>query len=130
MGNGVEEDPLTSRKELLLSQPGLDAFVRAERITINEVLPSSLLGVPLRVEEKTIGGIIVSQYSTQASEYFERDKRILLSVTNQVAGAIQISRLAEAEKAGFPSNADPAKEPAPKCSALCRKARIISGYPS
>lgn len=98
LGNGVEEYLLTSRKELLLSQPELDTFVRSQRISINEVPPSSLLGVPLRVEEKTIGGVIVSQYSTQASEYFERDKRILLSVTQQVAGAIQISRLAEAER--------------------------------
>jgi GAF domain-containing protein len=54
--------------------------------------------VPLRFEDKTIGGIIVCQYGAQASEYLERDKRILLSVADQVTGAIQISRLSEAEK--------------------------------
>lgn len=98
LGNGFEAYLLTSQKELLLSSHELETFVREKQIAVNEMLPRSLLGVPLRVAETTIGGIIVRQFSAQAHEYFERDQRILLSVANQVAGAIQISRLAEAER--------------------------------
>jgi GAF domain-containing protein/DNA-binding response OmpR family regulator len=96
--HGFEEYLLSSQKELLLSYTELDDFIRRRGIDFPGSLPFSLLGVPLRVEDKTIGGIIVSQYGFQGSEYLENDKRILLSVADQVAGAIQISRLSEAEK--------------------------------
>ena len=96
--HGFEEYLLSSQRESLLSYTELDDFIRRHGIDFRGSLPFSLLGVPLRVEERTIGGIIVSQYGFQGSEYLENDKRILLSVADQVAGAIQISRLSEAEK--------------------------------
>jgi GAF domain-containing protein/anti-sigma regulatory factor (Ser/Thr protein kinase) len=96
--HGFEEYLLSSQKEVLLSHTELLDFIRDRRIDFRGPIPYSLLGVPLRVGDKTIGGMIVCQYGVQASEYFERDRRILLSVANQVAGAIQISRLSEAER--------------------------------
>jgi len=96
--HGLEEYLLSSQTEVLLSHTELFDFLREGQINFRGSMPFSLLGVPLRVEDKAIGGIIVSQYEFQASEYFERDKRILLSVADQVAGAIQISQLAEAER--------------------------------
>jgi GAF domain-containing protein/DNA-binding response OmpR family regulator len=96
--HGFEEYLLSSQRECLLSYTELDDFIRRHGIDFRGSLPFSLLGVPLRVEDRTIGGIIVSQYGFQGSEYLENDKRILLSVADQVAGAIQISRLSEAEK--------------------------------
>ena len=98
VNHGFEEYLLSSQKEVLLSYTELDDFIRDHGIDFRGLLPFSLLGVPLRVEDRTIGGIIVSQYGFQGSEYLENDKRILLSVADQVAGAIQISRLSEAEK--------------------------------
>jgi ActR/RegA family two-component response regulator/GAF domain-containing protein len=126
LGNGIEEYLLTSQKELLLSQPELHRFVQNRGIAVTEDPPFSLLGVPLRVAEKTIGGIIASQYSTQASEYFERDKRILLSVANQVAGRSRSAALQKL-KGRKPAACRSCKGPARKCSALCRKTRMISG---
>lgn len=98
MDHGFEEYLLASQKEFLMSYGELQNFIRVHEIDFRGSLPFSLLGVPLRVEDKTIGGIIVSQYGFQGNEYLENDKRILLSVADQVAGAIQISRLSEAEK--------------------------------
>ena len=98
MDHGFEEYLLSSQREVLLSYAELENFIGEHGIDFRGTLPFSILGVPLRVEDKTIGGIIVSQYGFQGSEYLENDERILLSVADQVAGAIQISRLAEAEK--------------------------------
>ena len=98
VNHGFEEYLLSTQKEILLSHAELVGFIQEQQIDFHGPIPDSLLGVPLRVEDKTIGGIIVSQFNFQGNEYFERDKRILLSVADQVAGAIQISRLAEAER--------------------------------
>ncbi len=98
INRGFEEYLLASQKEVLLSQAELEQFLRENRFEFRGSIPSSLLGVPLRVENKTIGGIIVRQYDLQANEHLERDKRVLVSVADQVVGAIQIGRLSEAEK--------------------------------
>ncbi|HEX2992956.1 MAG TPA: response regulator, partial [Anaerolineales bacterium] len=98
LDHGFEEYLLASQQEILLSHGELISFTRERKIDFRDSIPYSLLGVPLRMEEKTIGGMIVSQYSFQGSEYIENDKRILLSVADQVAGAIQISRLSDAER--------------------------------
>jgi GAF domain-containing protein/ActR/RegA family two-component response regulator len=90
---------LASQKEILLSQAEMKNFISAQHIRVKGPYPFSLLGVPLCVNNKAIGGILVLQKNFQeGSEYLENDKRILLSVADQVAGAIQISRLVQAEK--------------------------------
>jgi GAF domain-containing protein/CheY-like chemotaxis protein len=97
--HGFEEYLLASQKEILLSHAELETFIGDQQLHIKAPYPLSFLGVPLRVENKTIGGIVVLQKNfQQGSEYLENDRRILLSVADQVAGAIQISRLVEAEK--------------------------------
>lgn len=96
--DGFEDYLMNSRRATLSSYMDLDQFMPDHQMNSSEETPPSLLGVPLRIENQTIGGIVVSQYSNQRGEYFERDKSILLSVADQVAGAIQISRLSEAEK--------------------------------
>lgn len=57
----------------------------------------SWLGVPLLVSDQVIGGIIVQDY-TRPKAFTDRDERLLKEVADQVAGAIQINRLAQAEK--------------------------------
>jgi GAF domain-containing protein/ActR/RegA family two-component response regulator len=97
--HGFEEYLLASQKEILLSHAELENFIGGQHIHVKEPYPSSLLGVPLCVENKVIGGIVVLQKNFQEGcEYLENDKRILLSVADQVASAIQISRLVQAEK--------------------------------
>lgn len=53
------------------------------------------LGVPLTVEDKAIGAIVV-QSVEQENAYIEGDLRLLTAVANQVAGAIQTAWLKEA----------------------------------
>lgn len=98
LDHGFEEYLLASQQEILLSHEELVSFIREKQIDFRGTIPYSLLGVPLRMEARTIGGMIVCQYSVQGTEYIENDKRILFSVADQVAGAIQISRLSEAER--------------------------------
>lgn len=52
------------------------------------------LGVPLRIEGKAVGAIVVQSYETEHA-YTEDDLHLLMAVTEQVAGAIQTARLKE-----------------------------------
>jgi GAF domain-containing protein/ActR/RegA family two-component response regulator len=97
VNHGFEEYLLTHEKEILLSG-NVEEFIREHHIEFTGEIPSSWLGVPLRIGNRVIGGIVVYQRNAQGNAYRESDKRILLSVADQVAGAIQISWYSEAEK--------------------------------
>ena len=109
VGHGFEDYLLKSQRVSLRSYMDLDQFIQDHQIASNPAALPSRLGVPLRIENKTIGGIVVSQHVNQRGEYFERDKSILLSVADQVAGAIQISRLSEGRERRCSPHAGAAK---------------------
>ncbi len=94
---GLDGFLLRQQKEIFLSE-NVKKFADKNNIHIPGQMPSSWLGVPLRVSDKIIGGISVHQHDDRGKRLQKRDKRLLVSVANQVAGAIQLSLAAEAEK--------------------------------
>ncbi|MEW5830925.1 MAG: GAF domain-containing protein [Chloroflexota bacterium] len=93
-GNGLEEYMLRQGREIYI--PGdLSGFIREHRLDLGGPAPICWLGAPLRVSEKTIGGIVIKRYV--GKKFPERDKNILAAAADQVAGAIQISKYAAEE---------------------------------
>ncbi|MBN2148876.1 MAG: GAF domain-containing protein [Anaerolineales bacterium] len=88
---------LLEQNEVLFIPDHVKEFREQRGIPLYGTQAQSWLGVPLRVSNNVIGGIIVQNYD-QPHTYTERDKRLLMAVAEQVAGAIQISRLAEMER--------------------------------
>ncbi len=95
-GNGLEGWFL-ERGEPLLIQSKIEEFMRQNGIQATSEIPSCWLGVPLRVNGKVIGGIILAKNQPEPP-FIERDKDLLTLIADQVAGAIQNCRAAEKER--------------------------------
>lgn len=88
---------LLRQNEVIFISENVKAYREALGIPLYGRQAQCWLGVPLRVSERVIGGVIVQDYE-RPHAYSERDKRLLMAVAEQIAGAIQISRLAEIER--------------------------------
>ncbi|MDI6767474.1 MAG: PAS domain S-box protein [Bacteroidota bacterium] len=96
-GKGLTAYVLRTGKSLLCDQAVSDDLERrGEAVLVGAPAPI-WLGVPLIVEGKTIGAMVVQHYS-DASVYGEREKHILEFVSTQVAKAIERKRAEEALK--------------------------------
>ncbi len=93
---GLEEYLMTHPQGLFLPD-GVEAFVAKHQIETEGAVPTSWMGVPLKVSDEVIGGIIL-KHTREAEKFTERDWRLLGSVANQIAGAIALSRINESEK--------------------------------
>lgn len=96
VGVGMEGYLLTQHADVFLPK-GVKQFSKQKKIEITGKIASSWLGVPLTLSGQIIGGIIIQHFDRKLG-LDEKDRRLLVSVANQVAGAIQISRLSEEEK--------------------------------
>ncbi|GEM_PF-1662928 len=90
-GNGLEEYMLHQQREIYLPE-NVVGFIRENHLDHRGPVPTCWVGAPLRVSEKTIGGIVIKRFG--GKKFPERDKNIITAAADQVAGAIQISRYA------------------------------------
>jgi len=95
-GEGLEGYLLSQRREVFLPL-GVKAFLKEKGIRVRGKLPVSWLGVPLIVSDILVGCITIHQHD-KSKRILERERRLLASIANQVAGAIHISRLSAIEK--------------------------------
>ncbi len=95
-GEGLEGYLLANRQEIFLPY-GVMAFLTEKGIKVRGKVPISWLGVPMIVNDILIGCITIHQHD-RSKRIFEREKRLLVSIANQVAGAIHINRLSAIEK--------------------------------
>ncbi|HKZ00038.1 MAG TPA: GAF domain-containing protein [Rhabdochlamydiaceae bacterium] len=65
--------------------------------TEGEEIPSSCIGVQLRVGKNLIGGIVAKNYEVDG-KFTKRDNVLLSAVASQISGAIQLIHVNEAEK--------------------------------
>jgi GAF domain-containing protein len=93
-GNGLEEFMLRHGREIFI-QEDVGGFIRKNCLDLLDPIPICWLGAPLRVSEKTIGGIVIKRFT--GKKFPERDRNILTSAADQIAGAIQISKYAAEE---------------------------------
>ena len=94
LGKGLTEYVLRKEKPLLASP---EVFNKLEKKgEVASIGPSSIdwLGVPLKIQDKTIGVLVVQSY-TEGIRYSEEDKNILVFISNQIAMVIDRMRAEE-----------------------------------
>ncbi|MBI4731637.1 MAG: diguanylate cyclase [Chloroflexi bacterium] len=86
-GKGLTAYVLKTGKSLLCTQAVHDDLERQGKVVLLGVPSAIWLGVPLIIEEKTIGAMVVQHY-TDPQAYGEREQHMLEFVSSQVALAI------------------------------------------
>lgn len=81
---------LLARGEPMLISDDVDEFALRNGIGVQGEIPACWMGVTLRVNGKTIGGVILQSFQ-QTHLFIERDLRFLTLIADQVAGAITIA---------------------------------------
>jgi len=94
---GLESFLLEGQGGLLLKNGDVKEFVEKNHIQVQGRMPAGWLGVPLCVGSATIGMLTLQRFSGD-KDFLERDRQLLVSVADQLAAAIHISKLAEAER--------------------------------
>lgn len=94
LGRGLTEYVLRTGKELLVDEDiDMDLRARGEVDLIGE--PTKVwLGVPMKIGNKTTGVIVVQDYENEKT-YAERERKILVFVSEQIALAIEKKRTEE-----------------------------------
>ncbi len=93
-GRGMTEYVLRTGKPVLNDQAGFEELARLGEVELVGSLSPIWIGVPLVIEDRTIGVIALQDYH-DASVYTERELRMLEYVSEQVAKAIERTRLYE-----------------------------------
>ncbi len=94
-GKGLTAYVLRTGKSLLCTQEMHNELIRRGEVILLGVPSAIWLGVPLIVEGKTIGAMVVQHY-TDPKAYGEREQHMLEFVSTQVATAINRKRAEEA----------------------------------
>jgi len=91
-GRGLTEYVIRTGKPLLASPEGLEALVQAKEVVRIGAPSLDWLGVPLIVENQTIGVMVVQTY-TEGIRFSEADLNVLTVVSSQIALAIFRKRI-------------------------------------
>jgi PAS domain S-box-containing protein len=89
--NGLTEYVLRTQKPLLLTPKLYAELNQKHAVTIIGTQPVSWLGIPLTIQSKSIGVLVVQTY-TPGKKYTQRDQDLLATIGNQVATAIERKR--------------------------------------
>ncbi|HET7087919.1 MAG TPA: ATP-binding protein [Anaerolineae bacterium] len=95
---GLIEYVLRTGKPLLASPDVFEALAQAGEVELVGAHPIDWLGVPLNIQDRTIGVLAVQTYTGDV-RYHEEDRDILMFVATQVAMAIERKRAEEALRA-------------------------------
>jgi PAS domain S-box-containing protein len=87
-GRGLAEYVLRTGRPLLASAQDVRELSDRGEIDIIGTIPVCWVGVPLLIEGRTIGVIVIQSYDEEF-EYVERDRDVLYYVSNEVAMAIE-----------------------------------------
>ena len=86
-GRGLTEFVLFTGRPLLASPEVFEQMTEEGKIDLIGAPSVDWLGVPLKVEDKTIGVLVIQSY-TEGIRFSEQDKDILLFVSNQITMTI------------------------------------------
>ncbi|MCG8346770.1 MAG: GAF domain-containing protein [Chloroflexales bacterium] len=95
IGVGLVSHVITQNEPFFLPRD-VQEYCKAHGIRPYRPWARCWLGVPLRLEGVAIGAIVVQDYEREGA-YTNEDRRLLMAVADQVAGAIQMARLKEQE---------------------------------
>ncbi len=100
-GHGLTEQVLLTGKPLLINEMEQKKLVRQGKIKITGRPSKTWLGIPLKIGRRTFGALVVQHY-VDARAYTEKDKEMLMFVSDQIAAVIDRKRadmaLKESEK--------------------------------
>lgn len=89
-GKGLTEYVIRTGKPVLAQKEDIQYFIEREIIEVTGHLAESWLGIPLQIQQKTIGVLTLQSYSTR-TRFHEKEKEMLIYVSEQVA--LSISRI-------------------------------------
>jgi len=92
---GLTEYVLRTARPLLLTPELLEELVREHEIEMIGTPPESWLGVPLSIQSKPIGVLVVQSYEP-GRKYADREKDVLMAIGNQAARIIERKRAEDA----------------------------------
>jgi diguanylate cyclase (GGDEF)-like protein len=95
VGRGATEYVLRTGQPLLVDPAGVEALVASGELRVRGTPPQSWLGVPLRCAGRTQGVLAVQSYRAEL-KYDERDRELLLFVSQQIANSLQRRAAAQA----------------------------------
>jgi PAS domain S-box-containing protein len=87
-GKGLIEYGLSQQKPLILFEEDIKKLIDEDKVELYNNLPKVWLGVPLRIENRTIGFVSLRSYQTQ-STYDEKDLELLDFISGQIALSIE-----------------------------------------
>jgi PAS domain S-box-containing protein len=91
LGRGLTDYLIRAGQPLLATPEVLQAMEERGEVARNGSRSLDWMGVPLKVNNHTFGGLVVQTYSKNI-RYGERDKEILTFVARQLASAVEIKR--------------------------------------
>jgi len=100
LGKGLTEYVLRRGEPLLSSSKKFEELKEMGEVELIGTPAMDWLGVPLKTEDKTIGIMVVQNY-TESTRFGEEHKHILMFVSSQVAMAIERKRAEERLKASL-----------------------------
>jgi len=86
---------IRTNRPLLATEKVIETLIQSGEVEIVGTLAKVWLGVPLRLDKKIYGVVVVQSY-TDAYQYTEKDRDILVFVSDQIAVAIARKRAEEA----------------------------------
>jgi DNA-binding response OmpR family regulator len=95
-GMGIEKS-LVTRESNIFWPWDVPGHLQKNKIVLTGKVPTSCIGVQLRVGKRVIGGIVVKNYD-EKEEFSRRDYVLLSAVANQISGAIKLIQASEAER--------------------------------
>lgn len=93
LGRGLTEYVLRTGQPLLASEADVQALVEAGEIEVIGTPGLDWLGIPLKVEDRTLGVLVIQSYDPQV-HFTSREKKILTFVSQHIARVLD-RRLAE-----------------------------------
>ena len=87
LGRGLVEYVLRTGEPLLCAPQQAQQMQQRGKIELNAPFPLHWLGVPLKVNHRTLGALVLKSYSKN-THFRERDKDVLTLISQQLAAAI------------------------------------------
>jgi PAS domain S-box-containing protein len=96
-GKGLTEFVVRTNKAQLLTRQQILFYAQQGLLEVNGTLPEAWLGVPLQVQGRAIGALVVQSYD-ESSAYSDRDKQFLMFVSDQIAHVVERKQAEERQQ--------------------------------
>ncbi|MCA9919445.1 MAG: PAS domain S-box protein [Anaerolineales bacterium] len=93
-GTGLTEKVVYANRSQLLTRQQIENQIAAGTLFVRGTIPQVWLGVPLRLQGKAIGALVVQSYEAETA-YSEQDRQFLTFASEQIANVVERKRAEE-----------------------------------